>query len=216
MENNHILYSFRRCPFAIRGRMALYTAGINPEVREIIFRNKPVHMLEISPKGTVPVLQLQDGTVIDESLDVMLWALEQSDPKNWLRDKDDALTLIAENDGPFKNALDRYKYPDRYEDQKDTDWRAQGEQFLTKLEERLNKNGGFLQADEPTIADYAIFPFIRQFRMPDKHWFDEEMPYPKLRQWLFDFMESDTFKAIMPKLKPWEAGQGAVYLTNKP
>lgn len=194
--------------------MALYTAGINPEVREIVFRDKPEEMLDISPKGTVPVLQLQDGTVIDESLDVMLWALDRNDPKDWLRNKDDALELIKENDGPFKVALDRYKYPDRYDDeiQESEDWRANGEEFLVKLEERLNKNGGYLQASEPTLADYAIFPFIRQFRMPDKHWFDEEAPYPKLRAWLFELMESDIFKAIMPKLKVWEPGQEPVYL----
>ena len=219
MSDNPILYSFRRCPYAMRGRMALYIAGINPEVREVVFRDKPKHMLEISPKGTVPVLQLDDGTVIDESLDVMLWALEQNDPDNWRENKKEALELIKENDGPFKVALDRYKYPDRYNDKQDEpkqdeDWRAHGEQFLAKLEDRLNRNGGYLVAGHPTLADYAIFPFIRQFRMPDKLWFDEEAYYPKVRTWLYEFMENDTFKAIMPKLAPWESGQDPVYLQD--
>ena len=201
----------------MRGRMALYSASINPEVREVVFRDKPRHMIKISPKGTVPVLQLKDGTVIDESLDVMLWALEQNDPDNWLESKDEALELIKENDGPFKVALDRYKYPDRYDDKQDEpkqneDWRAHGEEFLAQLEDRLNRNGGYLVADHPTLADYAIFPFIRQFRMPDKLWFDEEAPYPKVRTWLYGFMECDTFKAIMPKLETWKPGQDPVYL----
>ena len=212
MENSPILYTFRRCPFAMRARMALYTAGINPELREVVFRDKPAHMLEISPKGTVPVLQPPDGTVIDESLDVMLWALEQNDPENWLRRKDDALALIEENDTTFKNALDRYKYPDRFHDQKDLHWRAEGEKFLQKLEQRLETNGGFLQGNTPTLADHAIFPFIRQFRMPDPAWFDNQMPYPNLRAWLHGLMESTTFKAIMPKLQPWQMGQNPVYL----
>ena len=111
------LYSFRRCPFAMRGRMGLFAAGLNPEVREIVLRDKPAHMLEISPKGTVPVLWLEDGSVIDESLDVMLYALGKSDPRNWLKNKTQALELISENDGSFKQALDRYKYPNRYEDE---------------------------------------------------------------------------------------------------
>lgn len=205
----------------MRGRMGLYAAGVQCELREVLLRDKPAEMLEISPKGTVPVLQLTDGTVIDESLDVMLWALEKNDPHNWLRHKDEALALIRKNDGPFKVALDRYKYPDRYKDETNTppeneNWRANGEEFLADLEERLNKNGGYLQGNAPALADYAIFPFIRQFRMPDTFWFDEEAPYPKLRQWLSSFTEGPTFKAIMAKHKPWQPGQTPVYLLERP
>lgn len=211
-----ILYSFRRCPFAMRGRMGLYAAGLNPEVREIILRAKPAHMLEISPKGTVPVLWLEDGSIIDESLDVMLYALGKSDPRNWLKNKKEALDLISENDSSFKQALDRYKYPNRYEDEEnfaDTNWRKEGEKFLQKLEDRLTQNT-YLFGDTPELADHAIFPFIRQFRMPDKEWFDNEAPYPRLREWLNTMIESDIFKAIMPKLKLWEPGAEPIYLQS--
>ena len=215
-SENLVLYSFRRCPFAMRGRMGLYTAGLNPEVREIVLRDKPEHMLEISPKGTVPVLWLPDGSVVDESLDVMLFALEHKDPRNWLKNKEQAIDLISENDGSFKQALDRYKYPNRYEDEDgfvDTNWRAEGEKFLQKLEDRLTENA-FLFGDTPELADHAIFPFIRQFRMPDTEWFDNEAPYPHLRTWLNTMIESDLFKAIMPKLKPWQPGDDVIYLQS--
>ena len=215
-----ILYSFRRCPFAMRGRMGLYAAGLNPEVREITLRDKPPHMLEISPKGTVPVLWLEDGSVIDESLDVMLYALNQKDPNNWLKNKKEALELISENDSSFKQALDRYKYPNRYEDEDgfgETNWRAEGEKFLQKLEARLEVNL-FLFGHAPELADHAIFPFIRQFRMPDPEWFDGTnkvaAPYPQVKRWLNTLIESDIFQAIMPKLKPWEAGDAPLFLQN--
>lgn len=214
-EKHPILYSFRRCPFAMRGRMGLFAAGLNPQVREILLRDKPPHMLEISPKGTVPVLLLEDGTVIDESLDVMLYALGKNDPRNWLKNKTEALELIKENDGPFKQALDRYKYPNRYENEPQKDWRAEGEKFLTALESRLSKTP-YLFGDQPELADYAIFPFIRQFRMPDEHWFDNQAPYPHVRQWLNTMMNCDVFKAIMPKLNQWEEGQEPIYLQNLP
>lgn len=207
----------------MRGRMGLYAAGLNPEVREIILRDKPASMLEISPKGTVPVLWLEDGSVIDESLDVMLYALGKHAPRNWLKNKNEALELISENDSSFKQALDRYKYPNRYEDEEDfneTDWRKEGEKFLQKLEDRLEVNP-FLFGDSPELADHAIFPFIRQFRMPDTEWFDgtsanasATAPYPHVKRWLHTMMESELFKAIMPKLDPWEEGDEPLFLQN--
>lgn len=213
-----ILYSFRRCPFAMRARMALYASGFNPEVREITLKNKPAHMLALSPKGTIPVLWLKDGTVLDESLDIMLYALGKNDRTNWLKNKQQALDLILENDISFKHALDRYKYPNRYENEADfadTNWRAEGEKFLQKLEDRLTQNA-FLLSNTPELADYAIFPFIRQFRMPDPDWFDTSAPYPHLKKWLGTLTQSPIFKAVMPKLAPWQEGDAPIFLQNLP
>jgi len=213
-----VLYSFRRCPYAMRARMALYAAGLNPEVREITLRNKPAHMLEISAKGTIPVLWLEDGAVIDESLDVMLYALNKNDPRSWLNNKQQALELIYENDTLFKHSLDRYKYPNRYKTETGfakTDWRKEGEKFLQKLEDRLSQNT-FLFGAQAGLADYALFPFVRQFRMPDPEWFDNTAPYPNLRKWLETMTQSDIFKAIMPKLSPWAEGDKAFHLQNLP
>jgi len=200
-----ILYSFRRCPYAMRARMAILLAGQKVELRDILLRDKPAEMLAASPKGTVPVLVLPDGTVIDESLDVMLWALGMADPDGLLEGASESLALIRQNDGDFKTALDRYKYITRYPDEADTDWRAKGEVFLQTLEDRLNKNI-YLLGPKPRLADYAIFPFIRQFRMPDAAWFDNVAPYPNVRTWLSTFTESPTFKKVMAKHPQWQVG----------
>ncbi len=200
-----VLYSFRRCPYAMRARMAILLAGQKVELRDILLRDKPTEMLAASPKGTVPVLVLPDGTVIDESLDVMLWALGIADPDGLLEGASESLALIRQNDGDFKTALDRYKYITRYPDEADTDWRAKGEVFLQTLEDRLNKNI-YLLAPKPRLADYAIFPFIRQFRMPDADWFDNTAPYPNLRTWLTTFTERPTFKKVKAKHPQWQVG----------
>lgn len=200
-----VLYSFRRCPYAMRARMAILLAGQKVELRDILLRDKPAQMLTASPKGTVPVLVLPDGTVIDESLDVMLWALGMSDPDGLLEGASESLALIRQNDGDFKTALDRYKYITRYPNEADTDWRAKGEVFLQTLEDRLHKNI-YLLGPKPRLADYAIFPFIRQFRMPDAAWFDNVAPYPNVRTWLSTFTESPTFKKVMEKHPQWQAG----------
>ena len=198
-----ILYSFRRCPYAMRARLALYASGALVELREVVLRDKPAHMLEISPKGTVPVLLLQDGTVIDESFDIMIWALGRQDPDEWLGE-DDTEGLIARNDGEFKHALDRYKYPDRYPDE---DCSGEFDKALTVLEDlntRIEKHG-FLIADYPTLPDYAIFPFIRQFANTDRERFDA-LPLPALQKWLRDHLNSELFAAIMPKFDQWQDG----------
>ncbi|WP_334108780.1 glutathione S-transferase [Methylobacillus sp.] len=195
-----ILYSYRRCPYAMRARMALHYAGVKVETREISFRAKPAHMLQISPKGTVPVLQLADGEVLEQSLDIMHWALAQHDPENWLgsvRQQADAVELITLNDGEFKQALDRYKYADRFPDQPSAIYRAQGERFLTLLEGRLAIQS-CLQGEQPHLADVAIFPFIRQFSMVDVDWF-VQADYPRLRGWLNAWLASELFQAIMQK-----------------
>jgi glutathione S-transferase len=186
--------------------MALRYAGIAVELREITLRSKPQHMLQISPKGTVPVLMLPDGMVIDESLDIMLWALGQSDPDSWLSNQDISLKLIAENDGTFKTALDCYKYASRFPEKKPETYRAEGVLFLGKLEALLNTHR-YLTGSDLGLADIAIFPFIRQFASVDATWF-EKVPYPKLRVWLNELVNSELFLSVMEKQTPWLEGQG--------
>ncbi|MDT7849780.1 glutathione S-transferase [Methylophilus sp. VKM B-3414] len=193
-----ILYSYRRCPYAMRARMAIWAANIQVEVREISLREKPAHLLQISPKGTVPVLQLPDGTVLEQSLDIMQWALAQNDPQGWLNADHDAVNaLITINDGEFKQALDRYKYPDRYHEQAQLVYREQGEQFLQRLEAALEQHD-YLLGDKPSMADVAIFPFIRQFAAVDADWFASSA-YPKLRVWLEGWLQSPLFEKVMQK-----------------
>ncbi|MFW5439767.1 MAG: glutathione S-transferase [Methylophilaceae bacterium] len=193
-----VLYSYRRCPYAMRARMGLKYVGVDVEIREISLRDKPKHMVTISPKATVPVLVLADGKVIDESLNILYWALEQSDVDGWLAlDDVIAKALIAENDTSFKAALDAYKYPERNPDKTQEEYRVRGEVFLQKLEALLEKNEGLLGA-LPTLADIAIFPFVRQFRGVDMVWFGAA-PYPKLNAWLTTLIESGLFKSVMQK-----------------
>ncbi len=196
-----ILYSFRRCPYAMRGRMALDVAGIEVEHREILLKNKPAEMLAASPKGTVPVVVLPDGDVIEESLDVMLWALGQNDPENWLSppsaERTEVDALIAANDGPFKHHLDRYKYDTRYEGAVASEHRAAASEHLENLEDRLSRSGQLL-GDRPCLADIALFPFVRQFANTDRDWFDAQ-DWPNLQRWLDGHLNSDRFARIMVK-----------------
>lgn len=198
-----ILYSFRRCPYAIRARMAIAYASINLELREVSLANKPAAMLAISPKGTVPVLQLSDR-VIDESLEVIDWALEQSDPDNWLisGSYNEQQGLIAENDNEFKVWLDKYKYWDRYPQQSQLDYRVKAEEFIAKLEQRLKVNS-FLFGSQMGLADIAIFPFIRQFAFVDKPWFDSS-DYAAVQCWLNHFLQSNLFNRVMQKQALWQ------------
>ena len=173
-------------------------------LRELVLRDKPQEMLELSPKGTVPVLELTNGTVIDESRDVMVWALEQNDPENWLRAKNFA--LIDEADGDFKHHLDRYKYATRYKDVDPSEHREAGFAFIQKLNEHITANG-FLVDNARSFADIAIFPFIRQFRIADQDWFDTNAP-AALRQWLATLMDSPLFTGVMKKYPTWkESGE---------
>ncbi|WP_295527827.1 glutathione S-transferase [Novosphingobium sp. Chol11] len=196
-----VLYSFRRCPYAMRARLALAISQTACELREVKLAAKPAAMLAASPKGTVPVLVLPDGAVIEESLDVMRWALARDDPEGWLA-RDDA-ALIAANDGPFKHDLDRFKYPGRH----GTDplvHRRSGAEFLHALEGRLSASG-MLCGPERGLADAAIMPFVRQFAATDPAWFDSE-PLPRLKVWLAGFMGSSLFAAVMIRVAPWSAG----------
>lgn len=205
MMDRPILYSFRRCPYAMRARLALLVSGTVCELREVKLAAKPEAMLTASPKGTVPVMVCGDGKVIDESLDVMRWALAQSDPEGWLDRIDDA--LIAANDGPFKYALDRYKYPSRH-DSDPAKHRADGLALLQKLEKRLLRHQN-LSGDRPGFTDAAIMPFVRQFAATDHDWFDVQ-DIPKLRAWLDRHLQSDLFRRCMVKHKPWQVGDATV------
>lgn len=212
-----VLYSFRRCPYAIRARLALHVSGIVHELREVSLRNKPGCLLKVSPKGSVPVLLLPEGRVIDESWDIMHWALRQHDPENWLgsqnRHLDAAAPLLAINDGRFKAALDRYKYADRHPEHSQAYYRSQGEAFLQQLEERLQANACLL-GPGLSIADAAVFPFIRQFAGVDQAWF-EQSPYPKLRDWTAALCHSSLFAAVMRKQAVWQTGDVAVVINGR-
>jgi glutathione S-transferase len=207
-----VLYTFRRCPYAMRARLAIVAAGLKVEVRELVLRAKPAHMLEISPKGTVPVLWLQDGTVIDESLDVMRWAVRQNFPADWLilnaEQQQQCDEWIALLDGEFKRNLDRYKYPHRYHTDSYTcdplEHRAACEHILAQWNAVLNQNGPWLFGAKPSLADYAILPFVRQFRIADEAWFDAVPGYDELKLWLSSFLASPVLEHAMLKYAPWQ------------
>ena len=194
-----LLYSFRRCPYAMRARMALAAAEIELRLREIILHDKPAHMLELSPKGTVPVLQLPDGTVLDESRAVMEWALAQADPQGWLAHKDES--LIDAFDGVFKHHLDRYKYTSRYEDADAPTHRAVCFDMLQKLEPNLAE--GWLAGDMAGFTDVALLPFVRQFYIANPAWFETEMGLPNVQSWLTHFLGWPPFTRIMNKYALW-------------
>lgn len=196
-----VLYSFRRCPYAMRARLAIAVSGVRVELREIKLSAKPQAMLEASPKGTVPVVVLPDGGVIEQSLGVMHWALAQHDPEGWLR-RDDA-ALIARNDGPFKHDLDRYKYPERHGSDAIVH-RESGLAFLADLDSRLAEHGQ-LCGKERGLADMAVMPFVRQFAATDPIWFANQ-PLLHLQRWLSAHLESDLFGSVMRKMAPWHEG----------
>lgn len=196
--------------------MALHASRVTVELREIALRNKPACMLAASPKGSVPVLLLPDGRVIDQSWDIMQWALQQHDPEGWLGAHGEYLTaaqpLISDNDTGFKMQLDRYKYADRYPEQPRHYYRSQAELFLQPLEQRLKMARHLLGATQ-SIADAGIFPFIRQFAEADKDWFGQA-PYPALRNWLTDISSSARFAAIMQKYPTWQPGDTPTIINN--
>jgi glutathione S-transferase len=196
-----VLYSFRRCPYAMRARLALAISGTTCELREVKLSAKPQAMLGASPKGTVPVVVLPDGKVIDESLDIMRWALLHRDPEGWLK-RDDP-QWIALNDGPFKHDLDRYKYPERYGSDS-LAHRERGLDFLRAIDERL-ADAGQLCGSARGLADAAIFPFVRQFAAVERDWFAAQ-PLPHLQTWLAGHLASDLFQKIMMHSGPWSPG----------
>lgn len=209
-----ILWSFRRCPYAMRGRMALYAAGVTCELREIQLSRKPDAFLDTSPTGTVPMLAFADGTIIEESLEVMIWALGQHDPYGW-RDGPEVETdaLIAENDGQFKHHLDRYKYPSRYEGVDSDKHFSDAIGILSNWNLRIEANGGGLVDAAPRLADIAIFPFVRQFVSVNRARV-EDQNVPHLLTWLERHVASETFTAIMQKHALWDGGTGAVVFSD--
>jgi len=207
-----VLYSFRRCPYAMRARLALLASGTPVELREVVLRDKAPEFLAASPSATVPCLVCGDGEVLDESLDIMLWALRRRDPEGWLTPEaaslDDMLALIAEIDGPFKRHLDRYKYDTRYPDADREQERAAASRCLSGLNDRLS-DAPWLFGSRASLADHAVLPFVRQFANTDRAWF-EARDWAGLVRWLRAFEASDRFSAIMAKFERWQAGAAPV------
>lgn len=202
-----ILWSFRRCPYAMRARLAIQSSQQQVVLREIVLRDKPALFLKASAKGTVPVLQLSDR-VIDESRDIMIWALSQDDPEGLLDMPSEGMELIATCEGPFKKALDHTKYAVRYPDLDEAEQREKAMVFLRDLNSRLEENA-YLMGDQIRLADMAILPFVRQFANTDRAWFDAQ-GLESLREWLDEFLASDRFSGIMTKYVPWQDGQDRV------
>src|SRR5690606_26441224 len=198
-------YSFRRCPYAMRARLGILFAGLQVELREVVLKDKPVQMLAISPKGTVPVLELVDVAVIEESREIMEWALGQRDPHGLLAvDLAAANMLIDQNDHEFKDWLDRYKYADRHPEMTQVEYRERGEVFCRALEGRLGRSR-YLLGDSISMADIAIMPFLRQFAHVDQEVF-YALPYPHLQQWLRSWLEHPLFLRVMLKYPAWREG----------
>ena len=216
-ESLPVLYSFRRCPYAMRARLALLASGQRCELREVVLRDKPPELLAASPKATVPVLVLDDGSVIAQSLEIMLWALCRNDPQHWLSPGNgmpaEMLALIEACDGGFKRDLDRYKYPGRYEAEANADAdaasaRDSGARFLLQLETRL-ANSAFLFGQKTALADTAVAPFVRQFAGVDAAWFAAQ-PWPRLREWLASWQVSAAFATVMHRYPAWKSGDVSV------
>ena len=205
MPDLPILYSFRRCPYAMRARMALAASGAEVMLREVLLKDKPSELLAASPKATVPVLVLSGGRVIEESLDVMQWALKQSDPLKWLAGGALDSEWIGECDGEFKHWLDRYKYADRHPEHTAEDYRKNAEAFIQKLEDQLS-GSDWVGGESANAVDVALFPFIRQFAGVDPSWW-QQAPYPHVKQWLENWLNNALFSAIMAKYPRWESGQ---------
>ncbi len=206
MQDIPILWSFRRCPFAIRARLAIYAAGVPVALREILLRDKPAAFLAASPSATVP--NLQADVTLDESRDIMLWALQQNDPRGWLTKPDEAAALIDLCDGPFKAALDHTKYAVRYPHLDVVAERGKAANILQAWNARLATQD-YLTGPTFTLADAALLPFVRQFANIDRAWFDDQ-DWPHLIRWLDAFLASPDFAAIMVKYPPWQPGQDQV------
>ena len=202
-----VLYSFRRCPYAMRARLAISESNTLVELREVLLRDKPNHMLLLSPKGTVPVLWLCDGTVIDESFEIMKWAYSTNLSKDYSKKvkHEDLITLV---DNKFKYHLDRYKYSSRFKDINAYHHRDCALNILHKIEDVLDI--GWLNGVKPGFSDFAILPFIRQYRIADITWFDSCTEIPKVKSWLNEFLNWDGFKNIMEKYPQWQEGQEGI------
>jgi glutathione S-transferase len=205
-----VLYSLRNCPYAMRARVAIYYAKQKVALRDLLLSNKPDEMLEVSPKGTVPVLvtELETGqtVVIDESLDVMLWALNETDPDNLLHSEtphllSEMLSLISQFDNEFKTCFDKYQCAKRYHEDSLVSDREACEKYIADLEQRLQLND-FLMSNKASLADIALLPFIRKFSKVERQWYLQS-PYPKLRAWLNRYLQSRMFSKVMTQYPLW-------------
>lgn len=222
MKKLPILYSLRNCPYAMRARMAIFKSNQLVLLRDLVLSNKPEEMMEASPKGTVPVLVLSNGSVVEESLDVMLWALHESDPRDLLHSLDhkqqqenslsEMLKLINEFDNEFKAYLEQYKCAKRYQEDNIEECRAACQHYLHQLEKRLSKHA-FLMSDKESLADIALLPFIRQFARVERQWYLQS-PYPKVRLWLNSYLQSAMFSKVMAKHPLWLVSQQEVLFGN--
>ncbi|HBV75570.1 MULTISPECIES: glutathione S-transferase [Vibrio] len=213
-----ILYSLRNCPFAMRARLAIYQSQVPVLLRDIVLRDKPAEMLTASPKGTVPVLVTSNGTVIEESIEVMLWALSENDPNDLLMSNDDNILdemrqLIFQFDDKFKPCLEAYRAAKRYHEPNLVECRQSCEHYLSELENRLTQHS-FLMAAQESLADLALLPFIRQFAKVERQWYLQS-PYPKLRQWLDRYLQSKMFSKVMSKHELWLVNRIDVLMESK-
>ena len=208
-----ILYSFRRCPYAMRARLAIKTSEVFVEIREIKLKDKPLEFLNLSPKGTVPVLVTTSGKILEESMDIINWALNKNDPKKWLANgqlSQNQINQLLDNlENEFKPSLDKYKYTNRFENVDRDFHRDKNLSFLWYLDDLLKKNKA-LNCSHLSLVDYAIFPFIRQFRNVDSEWFDS-LNFNFLKKWLFELIDSNDFLSIMKKYEKWEPTNTPIY-----
>ena len=216
MESNFkypILYTFRRCPYAMRARFAIRSSKIIVEIREIKLQEKPSEFLKLSPKGTVPVLITNSGEVLEESLDIIYWALNKNDPHKWLAkgklENQDIIKLLDDLENKFKPNLDKYKYPSRFSGVDQYLHRDKNLCFLKKLNYYI-KNNKSLNCEHLSLLDYAIFPFVRQFRNVDQDWFDK-LNFIFLNKWINQIIDSQDFSSIMKKFKKWEPNDVPIY-----
>ncbi|MDB5741796.1 MAG: Glutathione S-transferase, N-terminal domain protein [Polaromonas sp.] len=220
-----VLYSFRRCPYAMRARLAIAASGVPCELREVVLRHKPAALLAASPKATVPVLVLPNGQVIEQSLAIMHWALAQNDPQGWLTPAEGNVqamqALVAQNDGAFKHHLDRYKYPNRYPAEHAGDMqrflemhRSFAAHWLREIDLRLTRHA-WLFGPAASLADMAILPFVRQFAHTDATWFAAQ-PWPHLKTWLSQWACSERLAQVMHKYPPWQPGQAGIAFPSAP
>ena len=210
-----ILFSFRRCPYAMRARLAIKLCDLKCEIREISLKSKHELFLKLSPKGTVPVLVLQDDSIIEESLEIIEWAISKQDPLNVMPKNpiayEDDINLIKIFDNEFKFHLDRYKYSSRYGNTSPNEHKLKARDILVKLNYIL-ENKKWLRGDKPSLSDISILPFIRQYRIANINWFDEKLDLPNIQRWVHNFINSNMFLDIMKKYKIWETSDPKTFL----
>ena len=210
LETYPVLYSFRRCPYAMRARLSLVVSKTRVEIREVLLKKKPKEFLDVSASATVPCL-ITNEEILDESMDIMYWALKKSDPQNWLKMPKLGNDLIKENDTSFKHYLDLTKYHIRYPRLNPKESRIKASAFLIKLESIMVDN--FLFGSTPTIADMSILPFVRQFANTDLEWFDNQN-WPRVKSWLYKFISSEIFHEIQIKFVQWQTNSKPCFFPN--